>query len=138
MNSGDKKVKNTGNFAPQGTKGSIATVLFCAFGVEYPRVVSIAAAVQPKPETRENAALPDKLAFSKSPSVANASAEVTPLSSSNVRNKYSIKICGTNAITLPAPPRIPSSNSEITASFCIFAVKKSENKEIKFSVKPFK
>ena len=89
MNRGDKKVKNTGSFAPHGTNGRIATVRFCALGVEYPRVVSIAAAVQPKPDTSEKAVLPERLTFSKSPSVAKANAEVTPLSSSNVRNKYS-------------------------------------------------
>ena len=78
-------MRKTGNFAPHGTNGRIATVRFWADFVEYPRVVSIAAAVQPKPEVKEKAALPESLTFSKSPSVANASAEVTPLSSRSVR-----------------------------------------------------
>ena len=89
MNSGDKKVKNTGSLAPQGMYASTAIVRFCADGAEYPRVVIIAAAVQPKPDTSEKAVLPERFTFSKSPSVAKANAEVTPLSSSNVRNKYS-------------------------------------------------
>jgi len=59
-------------------------------------VVRIAAAVQPKPEVSEKAALPDKCTFSNRPSVAKASAEVIPLSSSKVRKRYKIRICGIN------------------------------------------
>ena len=98
----------------------------------------MAAAVHPKPETSENAALPERFVFSKIPSVAKARAEVTPLSSKNAKNRYSTAICGMKEITLPAPPKTPSESRETAASLLIFEVINAPKLSISPSTSPFK
>lgn len=53
--------------------GKMSTVRFCIFLSSSPRVVKIAAALQPNPISMENAALPESPTLEKMPSVMNAS-----------------------------------------------------------------
>lgn len=75
-----------------------------------PRVVRIAAAVQPKPITSEKTALPLKPIFAKAPSVSAARRDRKPLSSNRMRKRNSIRICGRNPSTAPSPDSSPSAS----------------------------
>ena len=69
-----------------------------------PRVVRIAAAVQPNPSKSEKTARPVSPTRRNSPSVMNASAERKPLSSKRKSAKYKIASWGKKESSMPAQP----------------------------------
>lgn len=81
-----------------------------------PRVVNIAAAVQPNPIKIENAALPVNPTRRNSPSVINANADKYPLSSIRNSARYKIAICGKKDNSIPTPENSARKNSAATSA----------------------
>ena len=84
----------TGSFAEQEMKGRMRMTRRCTCLLSSPRVVRIAAAVQPKPNKSEKTALPVSPTRRNTPSVMNASADKKPLSSNKKSAKYRMASCG--------------------------------------------
>ena len=82
-------------------KPSANTTRLCRGLLSSPRVVSTAAAVQPKPMSTEKAARPVSPTRRNSPSDMNASADRKPLSSIRNSAKYKMAICGTKERSMP-------------------------------------
>ncbi len=112
-----------------------------------PRVVRIAAAVQPKPSSSEKTARPVSPTRRNMPSVMNAKADIMPLSSIKKRAKYSTASCGKKEKSIPkqeksevkkssaarlpprcaSPPNAPPIPSENSRSMPSFAKTAGEN-----------
>ena len=96
------RVSHTGSFAEQEMYGRMRMTRRCTFLFSSPRVVRMAAALHPNPSSSENTARPVSPTRANSPSVMNARAESTPLSSSRKREKYSTASCGNSERSMPA------------------------------------
>lgn len=94
----------TGSFAEQEMKGRMRMTRRCTCLLSSPRVVRIAAAVQPKPNKSEKTALPVSPTRRNTPSVMNASADKKPLSSNKKSAKYRMASCGRKERSMPRQP----------------------------------
>ena len=106
----------TGILALHEMNPSANTTRLCRDLLSNPRVVSTAAAVQPKPISTEKAARPVSPTRRNNPSVIKASAERKPLSSIKNSAKYKMAICGTKDRSMPTLENKFSTNAAATGA----------------------
>ena len=126
----------TGKRALQLISGETKIVTIRSLLFSSVRAPITAGTLQPKPSNRGMNDFPCKPTARMTRSMTNAARAIYPVSSSSAMPKNNSKMLGKNVSTLPTPPMIPSTNSDLNSPSARFADTKSLNHLTASSIQP--